>query len=447
MKIFADEKWAVYVLRVFLSTFNIKNNDYTISYGKDISKDGIVIFKGNKSDKKLIYKNEIIPIYYTSTNNKNLGESLYFFDDEKPAILYNIKSNKIYFNFDLIKASYIFLSRIIERETPKDDFGRFQAKFSKNQNIGYPIVNEYFQILYDIVLRLSNKSQENQKNEVIWPNNAPYAVCLTHDVDYVYKWWIRKLISKLFKTREYKEVVGSIGKGEYRNFDKIMKIEEKFGFRSTFFFLSFKRDIELGYNVKKLKNEINALNENGWEIGLHAGLNSYNDYNQLLREKQQLEKVVGEKIVGIRNHYLRLDIPDTWNIQRKMGFIYDSTLGFRERAGFRPCYCYPFFPYDFHNDKIIDIIELPMAIMDNALFMNSNPFSRFEDIIDMVKRFEGLLVINWHQRAFDQKEFPDYIILYNKILEKIKQDNAFVGTCKDISHIWKNHYEKKVEVI
>ena len=45
MKIFADESWAKYVLKIFLKTFDIKNSKSIISYGKDISENGIVILK------------------------------------------------------------------------------------------------------------------------------------------------------------------------------------------------------------------------------------------------------------------------------------------------------------------------------------------------------------------------------------------------------------------
>jgi len=437
MKIYADEEWAHYIFRTFLTTYGIKNGEnIVLSYGQDINTGGIIVLKGEKCDKNLIFNGKQISVFNANLKEKIQGDILASYDDGIPAISYDRKSNKIYVNIDVIKTSFLMLSRAEEENTPKDGFGRFQAKYAMNKDVEYPVVNQYFEILLDLLKIINKNDNTHLKIREIWPDNAPYAVCLTHDVDNVYKWWFKKVISYATKKQKIKEVYKSIGKKEYWNFQKIMDFEDKYDFRSTFFFLTTKRDIQPRYNINKLKRVISALNENGWEIGLHTGLNSYNDPIKLLKEKHKIENVLDGKISGIRNHYLRFNSPDTWRIQEKSGFSYDTTLGFRETVGFRAGFCHPFLPYDFKNDESFKILELPMTFMDNTIFSSEDPYKTLDKLIEMVKRFNGLLVVNWHQRSFDEKECPDHTRMYESMLKRFKRDKAFVSTCSDLAKWW-----------
>lgn len=55
----------------------------------------------------------------------------------------------------------------------------------------------------------------------------------------------------------------------------------------------------------------------------------------LKKKKRRLEEVLGKKVVGYRNHYLRFRVPDTWELLSKAGFKYDTTFGYSDCAGFR----------------------------------------------------------------------------------------------------------------
>jgi hypothetical protein len=52
------------------------------------------------------------------------------------------------------------------------------------------------------------------------------------------------------------------------------------------------------------------------------------------------------------------------------------------------------------------------------------------------KKFNGLLVINWHLRSFDEKEFSKRTNLYRYMLDRFKSDNAYVDTCKNVADSW-----------
>ena len=146
-------------------------------------------------------------------------------------------------------------------------------------------------------------------------------VCLTHDVDRVCKTY-QYITHDLLHLKFTK--LGSIFSKEnpYWAFKKIMSIENEYQVKSTFFFLEeslpFKFfspknwKLSLGkykFSTPPVYNIIKELDANGWEIGLHGSYNSFRDYSLLSREKNNLEKVLAKPVVGIRQHYLNLDIP------------------------------------------------------------------------------------------------------------------------------------------
>ena len=439
MNIYSKKSWVKYVFETFLSIYpSLKEeNNLNFFYGEKPCENSLFILDGKKCKKTLKYKNKNIPIYHANTSKKLVGKIIATYANGNSAISYDEKNNIIYVNADLIKTAFFLLSRIHENETELDHLNRFQAKYSLLDDVTVPLVNEYFRLLHELVIKIINKEGKTDINSTYyWPNNAPYAVCLTHDVDNVYKWWPKKILSFVFKEGKISELIHSLGKGEYWNFDKILDIESNYGFKSTFFFLTAKKDLKPRYKLSKLSKVIKKLEINGWEVGLHTGFKSFNDSSKLYIEKKKLEKILGKKVEGLRNHYLRMDIPKTWSIQSEIGFIYDTTLGFRETVGFRSGYCFPHYLYDFANEKKLDIIELPMTIMDSALLLSEKPKIEFKNILENVKRFNGLLVLNWHQCSFDKKDYSDRLEMYKYILKILKKDNAYVDTCKNIIEWW-----------
>jgi len=437
LRLYVDEPWAKYVFQTFISIYGLKNAlDITFSYGADIEERGIVILKGKKCEKKLIFDGRRIPISHANVKEKIQGEPIAYYDDETPAISYDKELKKVYLTADIIKTAFLLLSRAEEENTPKDKYGRFPAKYSINKNVENPIVNEYFGIIFNLLKLILEDANQKRGRTIFWPNNAPYAVCLTHDVDNVYKWWLKKTLSYLIRQRKIRAVGSSIGRKEYWNFEKIMDLEGKYGVRSTFFFLTTRRDFQPRYNLRRVKRVILNLDERGWEIGLHTGFDSYNNYEKILNEKRKIEKILGKPITGVRNHYLRFRAPDTWSLQEKLGFGYDTTLGFRETVGFRAGIIHPYFPYDFKSDKRLNILELPMTFMDSTLFMAGDSQRTLEELIKTAKRWGGLIVVNWHQRTFDENDFQGYTDFYEKMLGIFKYDGAYIATCRDIANWW-----------
>ena len=281
--------------------------------------------------------------------------------------------------------------------------------------------------------------------EFIWPDNKRFAVCLTHDVDRIKKTYQYITKSKNGNIRQIRQLFTS--GNPYWGFPIIMDLEDKFHVRSTFFFLQESKKINLlrpkewalsggkyRFDNKKVYEIIQILNRNGWEIGLHGSYESCKREDLLREEKKELQQVLGTEVIGIRQHYLQLEVPQTWKIQHEVGFLYDASFGFRDRIGFRDERYLPFYPLDN------SLLEIPLALMDGALFSNhGSEAAVWGECLNLIKTAEkqgGLLTVLWHQRVFNENEFPGWGNVYTKILKECRERGAYFGTCKDIHNLW-----------
>jgi len=257
-----------------------------------------------------------------------------------------------------------------------------------------------------------------------------------------------------------KELLLLIRAKKWDLYDWIEK-EEQFGFRSTLFLAGNTKcrhtddpyywiNSKLIYNKKKIAlNKLAKLLQNeGWEIGLHGSINSYQDQDLLSREKDLLIKNTSCSIQGIRQHYLRLDIYKTWQIHENLGFSYDTTLGFNERIGFRAGIAFPFEPYNFQTERKFNLLELPMTIMDGSLFSSNGEkldyykaVQRCNKLFSNIKQTEGLLVINFHPH-YHQYSYPEWWTMYEYILNYLSESSVWVATGKEIVDWWSERKKK-----
>ena len=268
-------------------------------------------------------------------------------------------------------------------------------------------------------------------------------VAVTHDVDRTYKsyHYLSKLIRSLirFDFKSMKTQFGTIFTREntYWNFEDILKLEDNYNIKATYFFINESIDFKLlkpsnwvlslgRYNIesKKVQAIINKVSFLGHEIGVHGSYNSYMDLNLLKKEKSILERICGKEIIGIRQHHLNRN-DTTWQLQYKAGFKYDSSLGFNENIGYHESRIKPFAPLS-NEFKVF-----PLALMDFTFDNQPNKWMRLEEIIQQTIDNEGVLVLNWHTDTFNPKEFKNHKIDFIRIIEILRSKDAQFATLKE----------------
>lgn len=284
---------------------------------------------------------------------------------------------------------------------------------------------------------------------ISYPNNKKFAICLTHDVDDIYPPLSHLVLSGLYSIKK-KDWSGlkkylfwnRMGKQEspYINFQRIMELEEKYKAKSTFYFITAKQDPRrFRYNIEDIADEIKFIAESGWEVGLHGGYYSFHDIDAIKQEKKRLESVLGREVVGYRNHYLRLRVPDTWEHLEKCGFKYDTTYGYSNMVGFRNGMSHPFRPYHLQRQQWMNIYELPLHVMESAMFDFTKPNEAWElikQLIDITELNKGVITVLWHNNVFSCPFRERWAQVYEKILQYGLQRDAWMASGEEIYRWW-----------
>ena len=314
-----------------------------------------------------------------------------------------------------------------------DQYGRFPYYLSKHRNILEPEASKFL--------------VENGL-KVEYPEGKKFAVCLTHDIDVVYPYTSKLGIlynaAKSLKERQIKNAFkmpfNNINKkwNPWWNFKDIMALEEKYDAKSIFYILTLnKGDLDFNFKVEDLESELGNITDKGWEVGLHGGHNAYNDLDEITEKKKRLEKVLGKKVIGYRNHFLRFKVPDTYTLLEKAGFKYDTTFGYADMVGFRNGMCHPFKPFNLNTNEEIDILEMPLTIMDCTLFDymkldSKKAWDVTKKLIDTVEKCNGIITILWHNTYM----VDEMLKFYEKILKYCYEKEAWMTSGKEICEWW-----------
>ena len=273
-----------------------------------------------------------------------------------------------------------------------------------------------------------------------WPNGNKFAVALTHDSDSieVTKEHLQE-VKERFDEKDLEEGL-SKKKNLYWNVERIKEVENKFAFKSSFYFLTSE------YNVSKYKDILNQLNKEGWEIGLHAGFETHDNEEKMNQDIDEFKRQLGIQPIGVREHYLQFDYHNTFNFLEKNHFVYDTSLGFREHPGFLLGTSLPFNPPNENWEKR-NILELPLIIMDTSLWGymkldEDEGMKLIENYILNIRKFGGLLTLLWHQEAFLMKKGN----IYPKILERLSKEECFVSSGIAIAEWWNARSDVTISV-
>jgi hypothetical protein len=296
------------------------------------------------------------------------------------------------------------------------------------------------------------------------PAGFSFIVCLTHDVDhakvknhkfdhtmfgFLYRAFIGSLIDYFRGRRPLKHVAVSwmaafslplVHLGWAKDFwiqcDRYVGIEK--GLTSTFFVIPHKADPGQGkagpapskraaqYDVSEITDQIGRLLSARCEIGVH-GIDAWRDETKGRVELEEVRSVTGAAELGVRMHWLFFNEQSPAMLE-KAGFSYDSTIGYNETIGYRAGTTQAFKPLGVER-----ILELPMHIMDTALFypayLNLSPKEARTVVAPCIENaaiFGGVLTVNWHDRSIaPERLWGD---AYISLLEDLNGRKAWFAT-------------------
>jgi len=335
---------------------------------------------------------------------------------------------------DIFAASFFMLTRWEEYVNKnRDEHNRFPAYESLSFKQGFldrPVVNEYVETLKQMLLELDD-SIVFKKRE--------FELVLTHDVDNLYRWksWkqvFRVVLGDIVKRKDIGSALERLAeyflikrkkiKDPFDTFDWLMDTSEAMGIKSRFYFMSGGiTDYDNNYKIDEPKSLelIENIKKRGHIIGIHPSYDAYNDFELFKKEKELLEKVASQKVVEGREHYLRFEVPKTWQIWEDNGMEIDSSCGYADKEGFRCGTGDAFSVFNILSREKLKLQERPLVVMDCSLFdYNNYTYSEAKVNISSMKMNTNSFTMLWHNSYIEHFEFYDNCIFNGSVIQKVK---------------------------
>jgi hypothetical protein len=194
------------------------------------------------------------------------------------------------------------------------------------------------------------------------------------------------------------------------------------GVKSTYFVFDGRRRHRLDpkYKLDLLSSSFIKLIQNHMEIAIHTSVECFSGKG-ISQSKSSIEDCARIVLTGLRPHYLSAFFPEYWLAAADAGFAYSSVLGFDSDIGYWDGIDLPFYPFNSAGDESIPILEIPISVMDCGLIGDqpadsSRVFERAMGIVDRAASTGGLIVLDWHQRTFYNRDYPGWVELFAKIV-------------------------------
>jgi hypothetical protein len=180
-----------------------------------------------------------------------------------------------------------------------------------------------------------------------------------------------------------------------------------------------------------------GLEGEGSEIGVHGSYTSLDEPDGLAAEFGRFREQ-GFEPAGTRQHWLRFTLDRLIPEVEKCGALYDSSLGWADRIGFRAGACFAYPPYDFEHERPAGFLEIPLIVMDQAL-LSMNGAS---ELLAVSRKYGwGGVSFLWHPTAFGGGQLPQEIgRAFWKLLDENCSDSTWVSAETFVRCV-RRHYE------
>jgi len=346
---------------------------------------------------------------------------------------------------DPVASAFWHLSRYEELGGARDEHGRFPASAAL-ADPERPVV--------DSILR-------GFREHVGDRGTTPFTVALTHDVDIPWRWSRPQALrgaaararaaARERRTRDVVAEATGLAATPIRkltrtdpnwSYERIAEIERAHGGRSTYFVMAGHGHAADGPDpaaYDRLRPAIVAqIAAQGDEVGLHPSYLTSERPDLLAAERERLEALTGDRVPGLRFHYLRHDTHATLPELEGLGFAYDSSQGYGDAIGLRAGFSFPYRPFHLAQRRPLDLVELPLAVMDATLaeprYLGLEPRAGLERTLRLLERVAdigGTVAILWHTDRFSREYARGWDRAYADVLEWVAARGGRLVTAAD----------------
>lgn len=317
------------------------------------------------------------------------------------------------FPFDPFAASFYMLSRY-EEYLPfiSDVHGRFPATESlayRFEILQKPVVNCWAKHISELLKQQFPTLKQRKRKFSMVPTidiDSAYAIrnkglvrILAGFINSVYNWNTEDLKKRL-------NVLFRLETDPFDSFEYQLTVQKKYNFRPIYFVLMADYgpfDKNIPYQNRPFRDLIKLLADYA-DVGIHASYASNDTPDLLKKEVSRLADVLNREITRSRQHFLRLEIPNTYHTLLNMDIYNDYSMGFASQPGFRAGTCDPFPFYDLDMEAETPLMIHPFVLMEGTLadYLRLTPedaLSYIYRLIDEVKAVEGTFISLWHNES------------------------------------------------
>jgi hypothetical protein len=394
------------------------------------------------SDISEFEKSDQIKINYSPTK---LNSGLFFQSSnilfetgikEQEISLFEHEGNKCFFSvgrdsqfpFDPFAVSFYLISRY-EEYLPhiKDNHERFLASESlafQNNFLETPLVNIWINKIAEIIESATSFKFPKRNFEFV----------STIDIDnayaYKHKGFIRTLggLTKSIKSgdtnRRLKVIFGN-DQDPYDTFDYQLEIHKQYNISPIYFFLLGDyglNDKNIPSKNKRFQSLIKSIADYS-EVGIHPSYASNKNIEILTKEIKRLQNITHRNTTKSRQHFLKLNLPNTYRDLIDNDIKSDYTMGYAEHPGFRASICSPFYFYDLDVETESKLEIIPFTTMEATYkyYKKSTPeeaSKHISELMKTVKSVDGTFISVWHNESLsDEGIWKDWKMVYEKMLK------------------------------
>jgi hypothetical protein len=194
---------------------------------------------------------------------------------------------------------------------------------------------------------------------------------------------------------------------------RLAELEARDSITASYFFIPTRkhpRDANYSLSTPGVADILRYVEHMGMETGVHGSYTSLDATPGLVSEFEDMRKQ-GFTPAGGRQHWLRFTPDQLISGLEASNAVYDTSLGWSDRVGFRAGACFAFPPYNFEREAAATFLEMPLAIMDQGLIHSQrNALDTAVELLATSRRYGwGGISLLWHPAAFNGVQYPEEI--------------------------------------
>ena len=356
------------------------------------------------------------------------------FEDVKG--MFPVYGNSTLMPFDVFAASFYLVSRY-EEYLPqvRDKYGRFKAESTwmfENGLLHKPLVDIWTIALGDRLKAFFPDLPVKKRRFEFVP---------TYDIDaaWAYKHkgvfrtaggFVRDLVAgDRNEINERHQVLRGKRRDPFDSFDFMLDLQKEFKLNPIYFILCGDYDTNdknISLRSEPFRNLIKHLGDYA-DVGIHPSYSSYLDLEEMRREIDGLSDVLHRPLTKSRQHFLRMNLPRSYQKLIELDISDDYTMGFASQAGFRAGIADTFRFYDLENDMVTNLLVHPFALMDGTMrdYLNLDveaSLNLAKQLVDEVKAVDGTFIYLTHNETLGgEKRWVGWPEMYRQLLEYVYQ--------------------------